>query len=58
MLIIHKKGEDTHEIKASDIEGLQGENILAKTLRSFNIENKGPLSSLSEDSDIEIGWID
>lgn len=58
MKLLFKNKDKEHEVLASKTQGLQGENILAKAKRIFQIPLKGELSNLPRQSSLKIQWDD
>lgn len=56
LVLVVENGEEKKDLKGSDIPGLKGENILAKTARIFKLPLKGPLSNLKEGFKIKLDW--
>lgn len=54
MSLQFKTGDKKKIIKASEVEGLSGENLLAKTKRIFKIPKTGPLAEIPEDAQVRI----
>lgn len=56
MLLVVENEDKTQRIKASEVQGLQGENILAKTGRLFSLPLSGPLSGLKKGIKLDLEW--